>query len=217
LPAHGPDGARNGTDAGDDVDPELLALPSPPRKERTLTLLLLALTAIASLAMAAALRADAAYAFRSSIPIDLGDLREASPASLTDDRFVSAHAMLGAAGAIRFERPFEGDTYRLSPVAGRGDVWVEVRVPAGTENGRYVPPSQFRGHLTRFRAGGLRNRGLAAAVESATGQSVPTPAWLLVDGETPNDATWAVGLVALFVGFALWNLAAIARIVRRVK
>jgi hypothetical protein len=94
---------------------------------------------------------------------------------------------------------------------------VLVRVPAGEENARYVPPSQFRGRLVRFDAGGLRNRGLASVIEDATGEAVPKDGWMLVDGEAPGSATWAVGLAALFVAFAVWNLGAIAKLVRRVR
>ena len=230
--AHAPGAPSSG--ASDEVDPELLALPDPPRRERTWTLLVLAVTAVVSIAMALALRPDASYAFASAVPMDLGELRDVSPGSLADNRFVSARAMLGAAGAepnrhvrghgslggvlaVRFERPFESDSYRLSPVAGRRDVWVEVRVPEGEETSRYVPPAQFRGRLVRFDAGGLRNRGLRGVIERATGEPVPAAAWLLVDGETPGGAGWAVGLAALFVAFAAWNLGAMAKLVRRVR
>jgi hypothetical protein len=40
---------------------------------------------------------------------------------------------------------------------------------------------------------------------------------VLVDGEAPADARWSVALVALFLGFALWNVAAIAKFVRRAQ
>jgi hypothetical protein len=218
LPAGSPGHSLGGGDvAEDEVDPELLSLPDPPRRERTWTLLVLALTAVVSVAMAIALRPDAAYAFASSVPTELGELQDVTPAALAGNRFVGARAMLGAAGAIRFERPFAEDTFRLSPVAGRRDVWVLVRVPAGEETARYVPPSQFRGRLVRFDGAGLRNRGLRGVVEQATGEAVPATAWMLVDGETPGSAGWAVGLAALFVAFAAWNLGAIAKLVRRVR
>jgi hypothetical protein len=214
--APGSDG--QGATAPDELDPELLALPDPPRRERTWTLLLLALTATVCVAMAFALRQDASYAFAASVPTDMGDLRELAPPTAGEpSRFVSAHGMLGAAGAIRFERPFVEDSFRLSPVAGRNDVWVLVRVPAGEENARYVPPAQFRGRLVSLDAAGLRNRGLRGALERATGEPVAAKAWLVIDGEAPGGASWAVGLLAVFVAFALWNVGAILRLVRPVR
>ena len=42
-------------------------------------------------------------------------------------------------------------------------------------------------------------------------------AWLLVDGEDPGSARWTVLLAAMFLGFAAWNVVAIARILRKVR
>ncbi len=203
--------------ASDEVDPELVSLPDPPRGERRVTLLVLAMTAAASGAMVVSLWRDAAYAFSASREADLGELRSAPASAFAPNAFVQARGMLGAAGAIRYERPFAADSFRVSPVAGRPDVYVEVRVPAGEETSRYVPPSELHGRLMRFDATGPRHRGLRAAIAERTGTPVPANAWLLVDGEAPEQARWAVALVAMFLGFAMWNAAAIARLMRRVR
>jgi len=197
------------------VDPELLALPDPPRRERTFTILLLALTVVASCAMSFALRGDVVYALGAPTAMDVGDLRDVKVDATLDNRFVRGHGSLGAVGAIRFERPFESDTYRISPVAGRRDLWVEVRVPVGEEGGRYVPPSSFAGRWVAFDDAGPRHRGLASAIADATGQPVPAGARVLVDAEAPSRARWAVALAALFLAFAVWNALAIVRLVRR--
>ncbi len=47
--------------------------------------------------------------------------------------------------------------------------------------------------------------------------AVPDDAWLLVDGSSPRASRWAVALAALFAGFALWNLAGVARVLARVR
>ncbi|MGO9714420.1 MAG: hypothetical protein ACLQBL_36575 [Polyangiaceae bacterium] len=200
----------------DSVDPELASLPEPPRAERRATFLLLALTALASLAMVLTLRRDAAYAFAPNDIAELGELRTAPAAALLPNSFVRGEGMLGGGGAIRFERSLESDSFRVAPVAGRPDVWVELRVPSGIEPGRYVPPTSFAGRLVRFDAAGPRHRGLAASVTELTGQPVPPGAWLLVDGEAPSQSRWAVALVVLFAGFAAWNAFVIARLARRV-
>lgn len=199
----------------EEVDPELVQLPDPPRRERTWTLCLLAVTAVASLLMVAMLARDAVYAFSSPAAIEAGDLFTLEPTavgSARDDgqnRLVAAHGMLGASGGIRYERPFESDSYRLVPVAGRTDLWVEVQVPAGEESSRYVPPMAFYGRLVRFDAVGPRHRGLR--------DRVPEGAWLLVGGETPGRARSSVALVALFLGFAIWNVLTFFRLLRRVR
>jgi hypothetical protein len=64
---------------------------------------------------------------------------------------------------------------------------------------------------------GSRHHGLRTAIEQATHEHVPEGAWLLVDGEDPDDARWSIVLFAMFLGFAGWNAVSIARIVRKVK
>lgn len=201
----------------DDVDPELLDLPAPPKRERSLTVALLLFTAVASLAMVLVLRRDAAFAFAPARPESLGDLNTAAVGSFRDNSFVEGRAMLGAAKAIRYERPLVSASFRLMPVAGRTNVWAEVRVPEGAENARWVPPNEVVGRLVRFEASGPKHRGLADAVKGVTGQDVPKDAWLLVQDEGPSDARAALLLVLLFAGFAAWNLFATTRLLRKVS
>lgn len=199
----------------EEVDPELLELPDPPRGERRSTLLVMALAAVASAAMAVSLTRDASYALGSSSVTDLGDLSTAS--GFVSNSFVEGKAQLAGAGQLRYERPFESDSYRIAPVAGRNDVWVELRVPAGAESNRFVPKAEFSGRLVRFSQAGLRHRGLRGAIEDHTGQKVPDNAFLLVDGQAPDNSRAFAMLWMMFVGFALWNVAAIARLVRKVR
>ena len=199
------------------IDPELLDLPDPPKRERSITVGMLLFTALASLAMVVSLRGDATYAFAPERATNLGDLGAAPAAAFVENGFVTGTGMLGAAKAIRYERPLVSDSFRLMPVAGRPNVWVEVRVPAGSENIRYVPPNQFTGRLVKFDSAGPKHRGLAAAVSDATGQKVPASSWLLVDGEAPTGARGAILLVLMFLGFAVWNITAAAKLLRKVR
>lgn len=198
------------------LDPELLALPAPPKRERTITVALLVVTAVASLAMMGVLGRDAAYAFAPERARDLGELTRAPAATFVNNDHVRGEALLGAARAIRYERPLVSGSYRLMPVAGRDDLWVEVRLPSGAESARWVPPARVSGRLVRFTDAGPRHRGLADAVRDATGADIPRGAFLLVDGAAPADARWAVLLVLLFASFAAWNALAAAKLVRRV-
>ena len=65
-------------------------------------------------------------------------------------------------------------------------------------------------------AGAARHRGLERAVEALTKQTVPAGAWLLVDGESPTTARWALGLALMFAGFAVWSVFTTMRLLRRV-
>jgi hypothetical protein len=201
-------------DHREELDPELVTLPDPPKRERTATLAVLLLTALLSLVMVASLLDDALFAFSAPSPIDLGDLGD--PAAFVDNRLVRGEVMLGAAHAIRYERPFASSSFRLMPASGHPNVWVEVHVPEGAENGRWVPPSRVIGRLVRFASAGPKHRGLAAAVREAVGRDVTPDSWLLVEGDSPTSARWAVLLVVMFAAFAAWNVGASARLLRRV-
>ena len=204
-------------DVKEELDPELLDLPDPPKQARTFTVALLVFTALSSVAMVLALRRDAAYAFAATNARDVGDLTTASADGFLENQYVHGQVMLGAGGAIRYERPLVSDSFRLMPVAGRDDVWVEVRVPPRGENVRWVPPAQVSGRLVRFETAGPRHRGLADQVKETKQHDVPKNAWLLVDSAAPSDARWAVLLSAMFACFALWNVFATAKLLRRVK
>lgn len=197
-------------------DPELRALPGPPKKERTLAAALMIVTTVAALAMCWALGSEVAYATAAPIPRSVGDLTSLD-LSTVQPGYVHAKGLLGTAGAIRYARPFEGDSFRLHPVAGKDKIWVEIRVPEGMEGPRFVPPSEFTGRLVPFHDAGLRHAGVQNSVQRETGKSVPADAWLLIDGASPRASRWAVALLALFAFFAVWNLVNVIRILRPVR
>lgn len=203
-------------DAGS-PDPELIALPAPPKRERTATVVLMIVTAVLAVWMAVALLGEARYALSSGAPVDVGDLAALSPASDLSNRYVRATGLLSATGAIRYGRAAEGDSFRLAPIAGNPKVWVEIRVPEGFEGPRFVPPSTFAGRLVPMKAAGIRHAFLRDAVREQTDKPVPEGAWLLIDGSSPRASRWAVALAALFVGFAGWNVIGVARILSRIK
>ena len=208
----------SGSGVEEDIDPELLALPAPARRERTFAVIVLVFAGVAALAMTFALRRDVAYALSSRSAASVGDLRSATDATLAahENRFVRAEAILGMAGSIRYERPWVARAFRALPGAGRTDVWVDLRVPAVEDSGRWEPPREFAGRLVRFGGAGPRHRGLARAIEETAHVGVPSTAWLLVDGEDPESAHSGMVLAAAFLGFAVWNAAALARIVGKV-
>ncbi len=201
------------------LDPELSALPAPPKRERTITVVLMLVTAALSLLMTAALLSEARYALSPGTPNDVGDLAAFSPAADPNigNRYTRATALLGTAGAIRYGRAAEGDSFRLAPVAGNPNIWVEIRVPEGFEGPRFVPPTLFAGRLVPFDAAGIRHSFLRAAVAEQTQTQVPQGAWLLIDGSSPRASRWAVALSLLFVGFALWNGVGVVRLLKRVR
>lgn len=200
-----------------EVDPELVALPAPPRRDRTLAAVLMLVTAAASIAMCWALRGEVAYAFRRAVPVTLGELTSWQPAATEPGTYIEARGLLGTSGAIRYSRPLEGDSFRLQPVAGNPKLWVEIRVPEGMEGPRFIPPTNFAGRISPIKEAGLRHAGLARSVHAQTSVVIAPDAWILVDGASPRASRWAVALFGLFAFFALWNVVNTVRILRPVK
>lgn len=93
------------TPATAQLDPELVALPAPPARERFVTLLVLLVAGLTCMLMAYGVCYDAAYAWADSRPVDLGELADAPIATLPSNAYASASLRLGAARAVHFERP----------------------------------------------------------------------------------------------------------------
>jgi hypothetical protein len=198
-------------------DPELLALPAPPKRERALTVALMAMTALAAVVVAWTLRGEASYALASGEPTDVGDLALFAAGAPHENSYVRGVGNLASTGAIKYGRAAEGDSFRLAPIAGNERIWVEIRVPEGFEGPRFIPPSSFAGRLVPFDRSGLRHASLASAVEDQTGSKVPEGSWILVDGTSPRASRWALALATLFLGFAVWNTVSAVRLVARVR
>jgi hypothetical protein len=173
-------------------------------------------TAVLAAVMVVGLAGDVRYALASTEPENVGDLIRWAPDRAMSNRFVRGTGKLGSAGAIRYDRPLERDSFRLAPVEGNDKLWVEMRV-TGSEPSHFVPPTTFVGRVMPLEEAAFRYRGLGHSVQEVTGAIVPPRAWVLVDGATPTASRWTVALAALFVLFAGYNLVTIARIVRPVR
>lgn len=198
-------------------DPDLVALPGPPKGERTATVLMMAVTAIAAAWMSFVLLGEARYALMPGQLTDVADLATLNPTADLENRYVRASGLLGTVGAIRYGRAAEGDSFRLAPIAGNNKIWVEIRVPEGFEGPRFVPPSNFAGRLVPFKQAGIRHARLPESVRAQTDLQVPNDAWVLIDGCSPRASRWAAALVMLFIGFSLWNVLGIVRVLGRVR
>ncbi len=205
-----PDPTSGPVSGVEELDPELLALPDPPKGSRSRAVGLLVAAAVASLAMSVSLRHDVGYALSdAAAPLDVR-LEEGLPAGAIPNRLATATGAVGVAGSVRYERPFRRGSFRVLPVVGRNDLYVEVAVPERSENGRFVPPDRFRGRLVPIVAAGPRFRGLAGAA------GIGENAWIIVDGETPASARWSLPLaIGLVLAAGFFTVAAL-RLVRPV-
>ena len=198
-------------------DADLEALPPPRRPWRKLTLVVMSVTLLASLALTFALRGELAYSLSSQAPRAVGELARLQPQAHDENVWVQGEGELEAQGAIAYRRPLEADSYRLSRVSGTQNLWVQVRVPADDddpEHKRFVPPTSFVGRLVPASHGGVRLSQLSGAIAEAGRPPLPSHAWLLIDGEGPATTRWTLGVGALLLGFAAFNLVGLRRLLR---
>lgn len=199
-----------------DSHDELAKLPAPRRPWRRATLVTLSLSALGSLVLAVLVLPDVGYSLTSGPPRDLGDLASNTPKADAKNAWVHGEASLSTTRAIRYRRPLESDSYRLAQVEGNPRVWVQIRVPAGEEGPRFVPPTSFVGRIVPVAESGLRQQDLRAAV-SEVGLSPPSDdAWLLIDGESPAAMRWVLGLLLLLTGFFVFNVVGLMQLGRNI-
>jgi hypothetical protein len=157
---------------------------------------------------------DVRYSLHGGSARDLGELSRLVPGPDLADTWVRAEGQLSVTEAIRYRRPLERDSYRLASVERNPRVWVQIRVPEGEEDPRFVPPNSFVGRFVPVSKLGLRQRGLADAVGAAGLAPLRGDAWLLVDGESPAALRWVLGLLALLLAFAAFNVVGLVRLLR---
>jgi hypothetical protein len=208
----------------DEVDSELLALPEPPRRERTATSALLVMTALVSLFFAWILQEDAAYGASTGAPTVITHADQ-----LRENAFVELQPILGAAESVRFEKPLREGSFRLLPVlalakegegshASSRQVWVEVALAKGTSNfGRFRPPEAIRGRALRVDkpkalgfVGGARHADALSRAEHRPSNQ-PAERWLVIDGETPQGLTGSRAAFWICLGAAILAIATLIR------
>jgi len=204
--------------SADGPDPELVELPAPRRPFRKLTLVTLGTTTVVAASMVAGLAGDLGYALSRGQAAEIGALSALHPRPEQRNTWVRADGELAAIGGVRFERPLEADSFRLAPVQGNPQLWIQIRVPSGYENEYFVAPTVFSGRLVPLSALGLRYQTLSVAADDAGWKPghLASNAWLLIDGETPINTRWVIGLIGLFLGFAAFSTWALFSLLRPV-
>ncbi len=209
------------SDPVDDDDRDLAELPRPPRAMRTVTVVVMLLTAALASWLAFSVAPEASYVLRAPAATDVGILPAADLAAHDGD-FVRGYAKLDGVPTASYRRPLEAGSYRVGLAgapSGAGvraeRVWVIYRVPAAHDGPRFVPPQLVAGRLTRVADLGVRFQGVRGVLAEAGG--VQAGDWVLVDSETPSAVGWVLGLEVLLLLFVGFNLISVVRVLRPVK
>ena len=197
--ADGPLGGGSGPASDRDaVDPELLALPAPPRARRMMTLVVMAVVVVAAMALALSLRHDLAYFFSSPATIDLGDVSTIDPAELEPNSHVRISGTPMMSRAVRYRRVLTGGRYMVFPLAGQRTVYVQVE-----DRTDALGQSEFSGRLVTFGQLGSRMSTVRGYLGGELDLPVSNESFLILADESPSSYGWAFVLAALCLLFVL--------------
>ena len=189
---------------GDEVDPELLALPAPPEGRRLATMSVMALAVVVALGLTSALRHDVAYFFSSATVHEVGDAARLAPATLASNSFVEVEGTAMASQVVRYRRLLSGETFVVFPLAGQRTVFVHM-----PESEMSSPRASYAGRLVTFGEMGGRLDGVRSFFARELEEPVSTESYVLLVDESPQTAWWALALsifCVLFVLVDVWLL-----------
>jgi hypothetical protein len=203
-----PDWALQAANVPDAADPELLALPMPPRGRRILSMALLCGVIAGAAALLLHLRADMAYSFAAERTLDIGEANSAELAALVPNVYVRVRGASMLSRAIRYERPFSGRAFAIFPLAGQRQIFVQVPLVALDDPGR-IARGEFAGRLMTFDQLGARMRTVRNYLADALGMPVTAESFVVLAEEPPATYRWArwLGLgCGLMIAVSAWLL-----------
>lgn len=199
------DGLRAGFDR-DGFDPELLALPAPPRGRRIATLTVMALVVALAMGLAVSLRHDLAYFFSSSEVLDLGDASALDRARLESNSHVRISGTPMISRAVRYRRMLTGECYIVFPLAGQRTVYVQVE-----DRSDALARTEFSGRLVAFGQLGHRMSAVSSYLGDELSLPVSNESYVLLADQSPRSYSWALFLVALCVLFVVIDIVLLLR------
>jgi hypothetical protein len=185
-------------------DPELLALPAPPRGQRILAMTLMAAVVGLALGLTSSVRPDISYALQSGPALALGDVRDIDPATLISNRFVRVRGTPMLSGMVRFEAGVFGGEHVVFPLSGQRNVFVQVDADALTD-ARAGSRAEFAGRLITFGELGGRFSSVREYLARSMGMPVTGATFLLVADDPPATHAWSLFFAAFCLSVVALN------------
>ena len=203
-----------------ELDPELLALPAPPRGRRLWAMTLMAAVVALALGLASSVRSDMAYALhamdggRAKV---LGDAVHLDPALLPSNAYVVVRGTPMLSGMVRFEAGlFGADDYVVFPLAGQRNVFVQV--PADSlRDPRTAASTEFSGRMVTFGELGARFRVVREFLAQRMGMPVTAETYLVVADDPPGSHAWSLFFGAFCLAVVALNVWLFSRWFRPIR
>jgi hypothetical protein len=187
------------------VDPELLALPAPPRGRRLVAMTLMAAVVGLSVGLATSVRPDVSYALQTDEAQALGDVTALDPAALTSNHFVRVRGTPMLGGMVHFKSGVFGTEQVVFPLAGQRNVFVQMEASA-LSDARSGSRNEFAGRLITFGELGGRFRVVREFLAREVGMPVTGETFLLVADDPPATHAWSLFFAAFCLGLIALNV-----------
>ena len=189
-----------------ELDPELLALPAPPRGRRLWAMTLMAAVVALALGLASSVRSDMAYALLPNRAELLGDAIQLNPATLPSNAFVLVRGTPMLSNMVRFEVGLFGAEYVVFPLAGQRNVFVQLPAEA-LRDPRTAANTEFAGRMVTFGELGGRFRVVREFLAQRLELPVTAETFLVVADDPPRGHAWSLFFGAFclsIVGLNVW-------------
>ena len=183
-------------------DPELIALPAPPRVLRWTTLVVMAAVVASALGLAFSVRRDVGYFFSDDRARVLGAALAIDPAALESNTYVQLEGSPMLATSVRYRRMLGSSYYVVTPLAGQRDIYVQLAYDDRQQE-RMATRREFAGRLVRFGDLGARFRNVRRFLEEQMQQPVSADSYVLLVDEAPSGYGWSLALVFFAILIAL--------------
>lgn len=200
-----------------ELDPELLALPGPPKGRRLWAMTLMAALVALALGLASSVRSDMAYALLPDRAQLLGEAVNLNLAELPSNAYVTVRGTPMLSGMVRFEAGWFGAEYVVFPLAGQRNVFVQV--PAeNLRDPRTSSNTEFAGRIVTFGELGGRFRVVREFLAQRLALPVTAETYLVVAEDLPRSHAWSLFFGAFclaVVGLNVWLFSRWFRPIRR--
>ncbi|MET0386508.1 MAG: hypothetical protein ABW321_11145 [Polyangiales bacterium] len=200
-----------------ELDPELMALPAPPRARRLWAMTLMAAVVALALGLISSVRSDMAYALLPNRAQLLGEAVELDPASLPQNAYVMVSGTPMLSAMVRFQAGLFGGEYTVFPLAGQRNVFVQVPTES-LRDPRSAASTEFAGRLVTFGELGGRFRVIREFLAQRMGLPVTAETYLVVADDPPRSHAWSLffgTFCVAVIGLNIWLFSRWFRPIRR--